>query len=87
MYILTVRGNGVSVQVAYTLHLICLAAESDFIGFHGLLNGLTDVTQPGVNPSLTDPSIGGGFHGLHQLVVLGVKGQGEGAVNDPTCGM
>jgi hypothetical protein len=49
---------------------------------HGLLDGLADVAETDVDAGHADAGVGGVSHRLHQLVVLGVEVEREGAVDD-----
>lgn len=79
---LTVRGNGMSIEVADTLDLVCSASQFHFVALHGLLDGCPNVTEPGINASLTDASVCGSPHSFHQSVILVIECQRECTIDD-----
>ncbi|ROW00836.1 hypothetical protein VMCG_06534 [Cytospora schulzeri] len=72
----------VPVQVPDGLDGVSLAVQLDLVALHRLLDGPADLAQPGVDARLLDTRVGGRLDRRQQVVVLGLEGHGEGAVQD-----
>lgn len=59
-----VRGDGVAVQVADTLHFVRLSIELDLVRLHHLLHRRPDFVEAGIDARLFDPRVGRRLDGL-----------------------
>ena len=73
--------NRVSIQIANGLDLIGLAVELDLVGLHHLLDGLANIAEPHVYAGLADSGVCGRSDRLEQSIILGIEGDGPGAVD------
>mmetsp|Transcript_11175 Transcript_11175/g.32085 ORF Transcript_11175/g.32085 Transcript_11175/m.32085 type:complete len:241 (+) Transcript_11175:642-1364(+) len=74
--------DGVTREVADTLHWVRFAVNGHLIGFHSLLNSFTELIQGHVNTSTADACVCGLPRSLQQRLKGGVEAHCPGAVND-----
>lgn len=74
--------DGVAAQVADRLDGVRGAVDLALVALHGLLDVAAELAQADVDAGLLDARVGGVLYGGQQVVVHGVEGNGEGAVDD-----
>mmetsp|Transcript_65582 Transcript_65582/g.77659 ORF Transcript_65582/g.77659 Transcript_65582/m.77659 type:complete len:230 (-) Transcript_65582:121-810(-) len=79
-----IRPDRMPVQIPYTFHRINLTIQLHLITLHNLLNCLTDVTKPHVNPRRLYPSICRLLHRLQQRIVTRIKTHSPRRINNPS---
>mmetsp|Transcript_12058 Transcript_12058/g.14162 ORF Transcript_12058/g.14162 Transcript_12058/m.14162 type:complete len:338 (+) Transcript_12058:625-1638(+) len=75
--------NRMAVQIPYTFDRKDLPPNLHLIALHNLLNRLSNITQPNINPCLTNPRISSLLHRLQQRIIHRIKTNRPRRVNNP----
>jgi hypothetical protein len=82
-----IRINGVAVEISNNFDRIYFSFDFNFVRLHSLLNPTSNLSEPGIDTSLSQSSIGGVLDSLKQLVVGGIECNSEGTINDSSLDM
>ena len=71
-----------SIEVLDDLDLVDLSIDLNFVGLHGLLDSLPDLSESCVNACFLDTRVGSILDGFEEIVINWVEGHSKGCIDD-----